>query len=201
LLDQESTTAISQISILAAFNLQPMPRLQPLTNEQLPRDTKEAFEKHVREHQSRITNMKATMGRSVLAFEIYMRWYDLYEKVKEITGERMAYLFSHSISLGSNCPLCTTYFRKVIIENGEKPEELILTEDEQSLLDFGSEISISKGEISDTVYNKVAAKYSEEQIVLLVAFAGQMIATNVFSNVFAVEIDDYLTPYVSVTKK
>src|SRR6478752_5201524 len=115
-----------------------MPRLLPLTDAQLSADTKAAFEKHIREHQSRITNMKATMGRSVLAFEIYMRWYDLYEKVKAITGERMAYLFAHSISLGSNCPLCTTYFRKVIIENGERPEELVLTEEEQVLLDFGS---------------------------------------------------------------
>src|SRR5258706_7583115 len=155
-----------------------MPRLQPLTSEQLSPDTKATFEKHVREHQSRITNMKATMGRSVLTFEIYMRWYDLYEKVKEMTGERMAYLFSHSISLGSNCPLCTTYFRKVIIENGERPEELILTEEEQTLLDFGSELSINRGEVGDDLYNKVAAKYSEEEMVVLVAFAGQMIATN-----------------------
>src|SRR5688572_9818562 len=159
-----------------------MPRLQPLTSDTLSADTKAAFEKHVRQHQSRITNMKATMGRSVLAFEIYMRWYDLYEKVKAITGERMAYLFSHSISQGSNCPLCTTYFRKVIMENGEKPEQLVLNEDEQLLLDFGSEIAKHCGEISDELYNKVAAKYSEEALVVLVAFAGQMIATNVFSN-------------------
>ena len=177
-----------------------MPRLSPLTDVQLSTDTRAAFEKHIREHQSRITNMKATMGRSVLAFEIYMRWYDLYENVKAITGERLAYLFAHSISLGSNCPLCTTYFRKVIIENGEKPEELLLSEEEQMLLDFGSEISARSGEISEELYKKIAAKYSEEELVVLVAFAGQMIATNVFSNVFEVQIDDYLAPYVSMTK-
>ena len=177
-----------------------MPRLTPLTDSQLSSDTKEVFEKHVREHQSRITNMKAIMGRSVLAFEIYMRWYDLYEKVKAITGERLAYLFAHSISLGSNCPLCTTYFRKVIIENGEKPEELFLSEEEQMLLDFGSEISLHSGEINEELYKSMASKYSEEELVVLVAFAGQMIATNVFSNVFEVQIDDYLAPYVSMTK-
>jgi hypothetical protein len=178
-----------------------MPRLQPLTNDKLSAETKAAFEKHVREHQSRITNMKATMGRSVLAFEIYMRWYDLYENVKAITGERLAYLFAHSISVGSNCPLCSTYFRKVIIENGEKPEELVLTNDEQLLLDFGSEISVNSGVIDENLYSKIASKYSEEDFVVLVAFAGQMIATNVFSNVFEVEVDEYLAPYVSVTNK
>lgn len=178
-----------------------MPRILPLTDDNVSGDTKSAFEKHVREHQSRITNMKATMGRSVLAFEIYMRWYDLYENVKKITGERLAYLFAHSISSGSNCPLCTTYFRKVIIENGEKPEALVLTEDEQTLLDFGSDISIHSGRINEELYQRIAQKYSEEEIIVLVAFAGQMIATNVFSNTLEVEIDDYLAHYTSLTKE
>lgn len=177
-----------------------MPRLLPLTEKNISADTREAFEKHVREHHSRITNMKATMGRSVLAFEIYMRWYDLYDNVKKITGERLAYLFAHSISLGSNCPLCTTYFRKIIIENGEKPEELFLSEEEQLLIDFGNEISIYSGEVNDEIYEAVGKKYSEEELVVLVAFAGQMIATNVFSNVFQVEIDEYLMPYTSLKK-
>ncbi len=178
-----------------------MPRILPLTDENISDETKSAFEKHVREHQSRITNMKGTMGRSVLAFEIYMRWYDLYGNVKKITGERLAYLFAHSISSESNCPLCTTYFRKVIIENGEKPEALVLTTDEQMLLDFGSEISVHAGRINEELYQRVAKKYSEEEIIVLVCFAGQMIATNVFSNTLEVEIDDYLAPYTSLTKE
>ncbi len=178
-----------------------MSRIEPLLPENLSNDTKAVFEKHVQEHQSRITNMKATMGRSVLAFEIYMRWYDLYENVKKITGERLAYLFSHAISLGSNCPLCTTYFRKVIVANGDKPEQLILTDDEQLLIDFGSSISNSKGEVADELYEQVSKKYSDEELVVLVAFAGQMIATNVFSNVFEVQIDDYLAPYVSIKEE
>lgn len=161
-------------------------------------ETAAAFNKHVTEHRSRITNMKATMGRSVLAFEVYMRWYDLYEQVKTITGERGAYLFSHAISQGSNCPLCTTYFRKTIIENGEKPEQLQLTAKEQALLNFGSAIATHSGRISDEVYNEAAAIYNETELVVLTAFAGQMIATNVFSNVFEVEIDEYLAPYVSM---
>jgi hypothetical protein len=178
-----------------------MPRLKPLSIENPEPEISEAFNRHVLQHQSRITNMKATMGRSVLAFEIYMHWYDLYEEVRRIVGDRAAYLFAYSISLGSNCPLCTTYFRKMIIENGEKPEELSLTGAEQDLLDFGSSIAINKGEITQSVYDRVGKRYPEKEMVVLVAFAGQMIATNVFSNVFEVEIDDYLAPYVSMKNK
>jgi alkylhydroperoxidase family enzyme len=177
-----------------------MPRILPLPNEQYTADTRQAFEKHVCGHHSRITNMKATMGWSLPVFEVYMHWYDLYEEVKKITGPRLAYLFAHAISAGSNCPLCTTYFRKIIIDNGERPEQLVLTGNEQALIDFGAAIAIRSGEVSDDVYRQIAALYTPAQIVLLVGFAGQMIATNIFNNVLQVQIDEYLTGYVSVTQ-
>lgn len=177
-----------------------MPRIQPLTSEQTTPAIQAAFDKHVQEHHSRITNMKATMGRSPLAFAIYMQWYDLYEQIIQLVGNRSAYLFAHAISNGSNCPLCTTYFRKLIMENGEKPEQLQLTEQEQQLLDFGSAIAVHNGHISDEVYAPITARFNETEIVLLTCFAGQMIATNVFSNVMEIQIDDYLAPYTKLTK-
>lgn len=178
-----------------------MPRILPLAADKISSETKEAFEKHFHEHHSRITNMKATMARSLLAFEIYMRWYDLYDAIIAITGERLACFFAHSISLGSHCPLCTTYFRKILIEHGEKPEAFTLSDDEQALLDFGSAMANNRGEVADELYEALRKIYSEKDIVVLVAFAGQMIATNVFSNALEVEIDDYLAPYTSLTKK
>lgn len=178
-----------------------MPRILPLTETEQSADTKTAFAAHVTNHNSRITNMKATMGRSVLVFNIYMQWYDLYEQVKAIVGSRAAYLFAYAISEGSNCPLCTTYFRKVIIDNGERPEELMLNDKEQALLDFGSAIANNKGEVPSGLYQLLAQTYSEAQLVVLVGFAGQMIATNIFNNVFEVEIDGYLANYTSMANK
>jgi hypothetical protein len=175
--------------------------MEPIDLKHLQPETAAAFDKHVKEHHSRITNMKATMGRSVLTFEIYMRWYDLYEQVKGIVGARAAYLLCHSISMGSNCPLCTTYFRKLIIDNGEKPNELVLSDAEQILLDFGSAVAQHKGDIPNEIYNAMKSLYTETEMIVLTGFAGQMIATNIFSNVFEVEIDEYLASYVSVNSK
>jgi len=177
-----------------------MPRLLPLPLDHLSAETAAAFDRHVQEQQSRITNMKATMGRSVLVFDIYMHWYDLYEQVKAIVGGRAAYLFAHAISVGSSCPLCTMYFRKLIIDNGEDPAHLILTADEQAVLDFGGAMGAKTGQVDNAIYDAVRSRYSETELVVLVGFAGQMIATNVFNNVFEVEIDSYLAPYVSVNK-
>jgi len=91
--------------------------------------------------------MKATLGHSLAAFNAYMEWYPLYEEVKNILGGRLSPLFAWSISEASGCPLCSTYFRKVIIESGESPETLELTSDEQHVLDFGAAITLKQGNI------------------------------------------------------
>lgn len=178
-----------------------MARIKPLVVEEAPVDIKEAFQKHVTDYPgSRITNMKATLGHAPLAFEVYMQWYPLYEKIKQFLGNRQAYLYSFSISQGSNCPLCSTFFRKIIIENGESPDRLQLSEEEELLLEFGSHIAQHQGRVPDNLYEAIRQKYSTEQVILLVAFAGQMVATNVFNNALEVEIDEYLSPYLPLTQ-
>ncbi len=140
--------------------------------------------------------MKATLAHSPLAFEVYMMWYPLYKEVEKIVGKRPAYLFAHAISTALDCPLCSTFFRKIIIDAGEKPENLILSPEEQELLEFGSSIAQNKGEISNAVYQNAAHRYGNKEMVILIAFAGQMIATNIFNNVIETEIDEYLESYV-----
>lgn len=174
-----------------------MPRISPVSAHQLTQPLQKAFKKHVEDYKGRITNMKATLGHSLLAFEVYMQWYPLYEQVQRILGARLAYLFSYSISFASNCPLCSTFFRKLIIDGGEDPEQLGLSALEQDVLDFGSAIAANQGHIDDAVYARISAQFSAESVVVLVAFAGQMIATNVFNNVIETDIDDYLQEYKS----
>ncbi|GAB4030418.1 carboxymuconolactone decarboxylase family protein [Spirosoma jeollabukense] len=179
-----------------------MPRITPLSSDEASTEVQAAFDAHVANYPgSRITNMKATLGRSLLSFQVYMQWYPLYEEVKKIVGNRLAYLFAHAISEGSNCPVCTTFFRRIIIDNGERPEELVLTIHEQAVIDFGSAIAQHKGEIPDDLYLPISQRYTEQQIVVLVAFAGQMIATNVFNNVLNVTVDEYLFPYLPLTQE
>ena len=176
-----------------------MPRIQPVDRQQPPPSIAQAFREHVANYGGRITNMKATMGHAPLAFEVYMQWYPLYERVKSLLGDRLAYLFAFSVSEGSNCPLCATFFRRIIIDHGERPEALQLTDWEQTVLDFGSHMARHQGRIPEDLYAAVAGRFTDEQVVILVAFAGQMIATNVFNNALEVEIDEYLTPYLPLT--
>ena len=177
-----------------------MPRIAPLPDSQASAELKAAWAQHIADYPgSRITNMKATLSRSPLAFDVYMQWYPLYHEVIRIVGERLAYLFAHAISEASNCPLCTTFFRKIIIQNGEQPEQLHLTDVEQQLLDFGAIMAQNRGEVPDSLYEPIQRRFTKAEVVVLVAFAGQMIATNLFNNALEVDIDEYLYPYVPLT--
>ncbi|WP_051054186.1 carboxymuconolactone decarboxylase family protein [Fibrella aestuarina] len=177
------------------------PRIDPLPETAASDALKAAWAKHIDDYPgSRITNMKATLSHSPLAFDVYMQWYPLYHAVIGIVGERSAYLFAHAISEASNCPLCTTFFRKIIIQNGERPEDLRLTDAEQHLLNFGAAIAQNRGDVPDEVYAPIGHRFSAGDVVTLVAFAGQMIATNLINNVLHVTIDDYLYPYLPLTQ-
>ncbi|MFM7857780.1 MAG: carboxymuconolactone decarboxylase family protein [Flammeovirgaceae bacterium] len=173
-----------------------MPRINPLPEEKTSTEVLIAYQQHKTIYNGRITNMKATLGHSYNAFESYMRWYPLYQDVKQILGDRLSPLFAWAISEAADCPLCSTFFRKIIIEAGENPEMINLNTDEQSLLTFGATIAQNKGYVPDEVFEPIRKKYSDKEIVVLIAFAGIMIATNIFNNVIGTDIDEYLHLYI-----
>jgi hypothetical protein len=172
-----------------------MPRILPLPPERTNPDIANAYAHHVKDYAARITNMKRTLGHSHTAFNAYMEWYPLYEEVKKILGERLSPLFAWSISEAANCPLCSTYFRKTIIESGESPETLVLSGPEQEIVDFGAAISKHQGFVADEIYSPIKSRFSDKEIVILSAFAGIMVATNIFNNINQTEIDEYLNPF------
>jgi hypothetical protein len=63
------------------FKVFPMARISPLSASETSPAVKAAFTRHAEEYNARITNMKSTLGHSIVAFEVYMQWYPLYEQV------------------------------------------------------------------------------------------------------------------------
>jgi alkylhydroperoxidase family enzyme len=171
-----------------------MPRIQPVEYEQATSEARAAFDRTVQEL-GRITNMKRTLLQSMPAFEALMEWYPLRDTVKPFLGERLTTLFAHAISADTDCLVCSTYFRRTLVEAGEKPDEFDLDERERAVLDFGRCLAQPFARVPDEVYTRLAAELSDEQIVALTAFGALMLATNVFNNALEVELDDYLEPY------
>lgn len=157
-------------------------------------DVKKAAADHERKY-GRLTNMKRTLLHAVPAFKAYMEWYTLRDEIESFIGTKGVNIFSYAISTQNDCLICSTFFRRLLIESGENPERLELDEKEQLLVDFGRQLAKNANGVSDELFSRLQAFFDERQIVLLTAFAGLMIATNLFNNALRVPLDDYLENY------
>ncbi len=97
-------------------------RVPPTTYDQLPANAQAAHDAHARI--ARITNMKRTLLHSVPAFDALMTWYALRDAVQPFLGERLTAIFAHAISAETDCLICSTFFRRLLIESGENPDRL-----------------------------------------------------------------------------
>lgn len=171
-----------------------MPRIQPIDLKQTAGQTRAAFEKGVTRW-GRLTNMKRTLLHSLPAYQVLMEWYTLFDVVKNFLGDRVAIIFAHAISAESDCLICTTYMRRLLIDWGDNPDELKLDEKGQALVEFGRAIAREGNRVPAETYARAARFFNDEQMVVLTAFAAMMVATNIINNVLEVDLDEYLYAY------
>lgn len=144
----------------------------------------------------RVTNMKATLLHALPAFRVFGGWGGVKDAVRQAVGERALSVFSHAISDAGGCLLCTTYFRRLLIQEGTRPEDFQPTEVEQALIDLGAVISTPGGRPDAALQARLKALFDDATIVNLTAYGATMAATNIFNNVIGVELDEYLQPFV-----
>ncbi len=143
----------------------------------------------------RVTNMKRTLAHSRVALDALMQWYPLQEAVMPFLGARATSLFCRAISAQNSCLICSSYFRRELVESGEDPDNLHLSELERVVVDFGYQLARDPHAVDDDLYTGLATHFSDEQIVTLTAFGALMIATNVFNDALRVDLDADLEPF------
>jgi alkylhydroperoxidase family enzyme len=171
-----------------------MSRIPPLRDEEQPEMSRAVLERHVAEHGS-VTNMKRTLAHSPVALRVLLEWYALRDEVLPFLGERLTNLFAHAISAQTDCLICSTFFRRILIDAGENPDALPLDAREQVVVEFGRHLAGDPNQVSDELFTQLAGYFKPDQIVSLTAFGGMMIATNVFNNAIRVDLDQYLWAY------
>jgi alkylhydroperoxidase family enzyme len=171
-----------------------MARISPLQDTEAEPDSREAIN-GIRAAHGRVTNMKSTLARSPVALHALMTWYNLRDEVVPFLGERPTTLFAHSISAGTDCLVCSTFFRRMLIDAGEDPEALKLSDWEQTIVAYGRQLAVDPHSVTDELFDRLAARLQPDQIVALTAFGGLMVATNLFNNALQVDLDDYLLSY------
>ncbi len=168
-----------------------MARIAPIVEEQAAPAAREELTRQRLAH-GRVTNMKLTLAHSPLALGALMQWYPIHDSVAAFLGPRATTLFVHAISAQTDCLVCSTFFRRILIEAGEDPDALTLSETERALVDYGRQLAVDANRVGDELYARLAKLLSPAQIVELTAFGGLMIATNVFNNALRVDLDEYL---------
>ena len=93
------------------------------------------------------------------------------------------------------CLVCSTYFRRHLIDSGENPDQLVLDEREEALAELGRQLARDAKAIDDPLMNRISAFLAPDQVVTLIAFGAMMLATNVFINTLDVDLDEYLYGY------
>lgn len=171
-----------------------MARISPLDYEDASPAARAAHDHH-KEHVGRITNMKRTLLRSLPAFDALMTWYPLRDTVQPFLGERLTHLFAHAVSTETDCLICSTFFRRLLIQSGENPDALRLSDQERVVVEYGRQMGRDAHGVSEELYADLARYFTQEQIVALTAFGAIMFATNVFNNALRVDLDGYLEPF------
>jgi hypothetical protein len=160
-------------------------------------EQKALYDSQIAAH-GRITNMKKTLLNSPLSFKVLMEWYPLRDAVCEFVDGLGVNAFCYAISNENDCIICSTFFRRLLISSGFDPDNLELDADNKLLWDFGRALVERPRNIPDTLFVELKKRYNEEQIVMLTAFGGMMIATNLINNALEVPLDGYLNDF---TKK
>lgn len=141
-----------------------------------------------------VTNMKKGLLQDAATYDAYMAWYTSWNRLVEVIGEKAAVIYAHAISTTNSCMLCSLFFISDLKALGLDPNNLELDVKEKLLVQLGQQIVKDPTSVSDELFAQLKEQWSDKELVVIVGFASQMIATNNFNSVFQIDIDQRLVP-------
>lgn len=143
----------------------------------------------------RMTDMKRTLLHSPAALRVYGEWFTLRAELLPVIGDRAIFIFAHAISRAGNSLTGIAFMRRALAKLGVDPDALELSPEEAELARFGAAIGRDPHGVGNDLWAPLRARYSDKTLVDLVAFAGIMVATNVFMLVVDTPLDAELEPF------
>lgn len=170
-----------------------MPFIEMIDYETAAPEAREAWDAHAKI--GRITNMKRTLLNSVPAFHALMEWYTLRDEAAKFLTALDTNFFCYAISVQNDCLICSTFFRKILVDEGISFEGFAFTPRQQLLVDYGRALAKDPHGIGEEMFGRLKESFSDGQIVLLTSFGAVMNATNLINNALKVPLDGYLAGY------
>ena len=137
----------------------------------------------------RLTNEKLTLLHNAEAFKaIEDSSYTLDRELQRLIGKRAGDFFEYAISEENDCLVCSTYFRKLLKDNGIDFDNFQFTKKEELLISFGRALAKDPKNIPDEIYTELKEEFTEEEIVVITAMGVLMVANNYFNDILKVEV-------------
>lgn len=169
-----------------------MARIKLLTLDETSGAERERYEELA--GRNAVTNMKQGLLQDAATYDAYMAWYTSWNRLVEVIGEKDATIYAHAISTTNSCMLCSLFFISDLQALGLDPDRLVFDEKEDLLVELGQQIVKDPTAVPDELFAKLKEHWSDRELVVIVGFAGQMIATNNFNSVFQIDVDQRLLP-------
>lgn len=169
-----------------------MARVKFITADEVTGKAKEAYDELA--GQGKLTNMKQALLQDYATYDAFMGWYTSWARLVEVIGEKAAIIYAHSVSTTNGCLLCSLFFISDLKALGLNPDELQLNDKEQLLAQLGQQIVKDPTAVSDELFDELKKYYNDTELVVIVGFAAQMIATNNFNSVLKIDVDERLLP-------
>jgi hypothetical protein len=172
------------------------PYFLPLTTpDDLTSAARAASDARLAEHTGPITPLEATLLGHLPSFAAYQSLYTLTDELVPYIGERAVTLFSYAISDATDALVASVSLRKTLIDSGENVDNPQVTETEQLLMDWGRLIARDPNGIPDDMVARLTRAFNPKLRIMLVAFAGQLVATNLVTTLARIPLDDALFEY------
>ena len=136
----------------------------------------------------RLTNEKLTLLHNAEAFKaIEDSSYTLDRELQRLIGKRAGDFFEYAISEENDCLVCSTYFRKLLKDNGIDFDNFQFTKKEELLIFWPRSCKRSEKH-SDEIYTELKEEFTEEEIVVITAMGVLMVANNYFNDILKIEV-------------
>lgn len=169
-----------------------MARIKLLSLEETSGAERERYE--VLANNNKVTNMKRGLLQDAATYDAFMGWYTSWNRLVEVISVREATIYAHAISTTNSCMLCSLFFISDLKELGIDPGSFVPTDREQLLIDLGQQIVKDPTAVSDELFAELKKVWKDNELVVIVGFAAQMIATNNFNSVLKIDVDERLLP-------
>lgn len=169
-----------------------MARVKFITENEVQGKAKEAYADL--KSRGKLTNMKEALLQDYATYDAFMGWYTSWNRLVEVIGIRAATIYAHSVSTTNSCQLCSLFFISDLKALGIEPDDFVADEKEQDLIELGEQIVKDPTSVSDELFARLKKTYTDAEIVVIVGFGAQMIATNNFNSVLKIDVDERLLP-------